>query len=189
MLAPQANVMATVVNGIMNGNLPWAPIMVGAMLALAIELLDLLENAWEQMLQRVERTSPAATIEGILVERMSLPGIEMILGGRRDPDWGPILMLGLGGIWTEALEDVRLIPAGSSVAEIIAELRRLKAAKVLDGLRGSPPADVAALAATAARLGALMLASPEIEEIEINPLNVYPRGQGIVALDALMQIR
>lgn len=150
---------------------------------------DLLEHEWEQMRERVSRACPDATIEGVLVERMSAPGVEMILGARRDRDWGPILMLGLGGIWTEALQDVRLMPAGLSVAEIVEELKQLKAAKVLDGLRGGPPLDVAAIAEAAAKLGALMLAMPEIEEIEINPLTVYPRGSGVVALDALMHTR
>jgi acyl-CoA synthetase (NDP forming) len=150
---------------------------------------DMLDVAWERMQERVARACPDAKIDGVLVERMSSPGVEMILGARRDPDWGPIIMVGLGGIWTEAMEDVRIMPAGLSPGEIIEELKQLKAAKVLDGLRGGPPLDVEALAATAAKLGALMLAMPAIDEIEINPLTVYPRGSGVVALDALMHTR
>ena len=157
--------------------------------ALGIMTPDLLESAWEKMQERVAQACPNAKIDGVLVERMSSPGVEMILGARRDPAWGPIIMIGLGGIWTEALADVRLMPAGLSPAEIVEELKQLKAAKVLDGLRGAPPLDVEAVAATAAKLGALMLAMPEIDEIEINPLTVYARGQGVVALDALMQTR
>ena len=120
---------------------------------------------------------------------MALPGIEMILGARRDPDWGPVVMIGLGGIWTEALADVRLFPAGLLRAAIIEEIRLLKGARVLEGLRGAPPGDIDALAEAAARIGALMLANPAIDEIEINPLLVRPRGQGVVALDALMHAR
>ena len=73
---------------------------------------DGLDSAWEQMETRIAASCPHAKIEGILVERMASPGFEMILGARRDRDWGPIVMVGLGGIWTEALEDVRLFPAG-----------------------------------------------------------------------------
>ncbi|HWE71705.1 MAG TPA: acetate--CoA ligase family protein [Stellaceae bacterium] len=147
---------------------------------------DALDTAWEQMETRVAASCPQAKIEGVLVERMASPGFEMILGARRDRDWGPIVMVGLGGIWTEALEDVRLFPAGLSPDAIVEEIAQLKGAKVLAGVRGAPPLDVAALAETAAKLGAMMLARPELDEIEINPLIVRPRGAGVLALDALM---
>jgi acyl-CoA synthetase (NDP forming) len=157
--------------------------------ALGILTQDALDTAWEQMETRIAVSCPQAKIEGILVERMASPGFEMILGARRDRDWGPIVMVGLGGIWTEALEDVRLFPAGLSPEAIAEEIAQLKGAKVLAGIRGAPPLDVAALAATAEKLGALMLAHPELDEIEINPLIVRPRGAGVLALDALMHAR
>jgi acyl-CoA synthetase (NDP forming) len=157
--------------------------------ALGILTSDALDAAWQQMEARIAASCPGARIEGVLVERMASPGFEMILGTRRDPDWGPIIMVGLGGIWAEALDDVRLFPAGLSPAATAEEIARLKGAKVLAGMRGAPPLDVAALAETAAMLGELMLAYPEIDEIEINPLIVRPRGQGILALDALMHAR
>ncbi|HEY1504468.1 MAG TPA: acetate--CoA ligase family protein [Stellaceae bacterium] len=157
--------------------------------ALAIFTPDALDRAWEQMTARVAAACPNAKIDGILVERMASPGFEMILGARRDRDWGPIVMVGLGGIWTEALEDVRLFPAGLSAEVIADEIAQLKGAKVLAGIRGAPPLDVAALAATAAKLGALMAAYSELNEIEINPLIVRRRGEGVLALDALMHAR
>jgi acyl-CoA synthetase (NDP forming) len=157
--------------------------------ALGILTPDALETAWEQMETRIAASCPDAKIEGLLVESMAAPGFEMILGARRDRDWGPIVMVGLGGIWTEALEDVRLFPAGLSTEAVVEEITQLKGAKVLAGIRGGKPLDVAALAETAARLGALMLARPELDEIEINPLVVRPRGQGVLALDALMHAR
>ena len=83
-------------------------------------------------------------------------GIEVIVGARRDPEWGPVVLVGLGGIWTEALDDVRLMPADLSAERIAAEIGRLKGARVLRGLRGAPAADIAALAGTVARVGALM---------------------------------
>ncbi len=157
--------------------------------ALGILTPDALDSAWEEMETRIAASCPNAKIEGVLVERMASPGFEMILGARRDQEWGPIVMVGLGGIWTEALEDVRLFPAGLSPEAIAEEIARLKGAKVLAGIRGAPPLDVAALAETAARLGALMLAHPELDEIEINPLIVRPRGDGVLALDALLHAR
>ncbi|MDU2926457.1 acetate--CoA ligase family protein, partial [Bradyrhizobium sp.] len=100
--------------------------------------------------------------------------------------WGPILMVGLGGIWVEALGDVQLLAPDLPRAAIIERLRRLKAAKLLDGFRGAPPIDLDAVADVIALLGQLMLQYPEVTEVDINPLVAYGRGQGVVALDALI---
>jgi acyl-CoA synthetase (NDP forming) len=143
-----------------------------------------LEAAWAQMRERVAAAQPGLVLDGILVEAMAAKGIEMIVGARRDPEWGPVVLAGLGGIWTEALDDVRLMPADLSAEHIVAELGRLKGARLLGGLRGAPAADIVALADTVARVGALMRARPDIREIDINPLMVYPRG--VLALDALI---
>jgi acyl-CoA synthetase (NDP forming) len=140
--------------------------------------------AWATLNQRAGATK----LDGILVEEMCKPGIEMIVGAKRDLEWGPMVLVGLGGIWTEALGDIRLMPAGLSPAEIEAEMRLLKGARVLGGLRGAPPFDVAAAARVAASLGEAMLGTPGLDEIEINPLVLRPMGEGAVALDALMQI-
>jgi hypothetical protein len=120
---------------------------------------------------------------------MAKPGIETIVGARRDPQWGPVMLVGLGGIWAEALSDVRILPVGLDEAEIAQEIRALRGAKLLGGMRGAPPADVAALARTVALIGAVIAARPEIGEIEINPLTVYPEGEGALALDALIVTR
>ena len=157
--------------------------------ALGILTPDTLDTAWDKMQTRIAAACPDAKIDGILVEGMAAPGFEMILGARRDRDWGPIVMVGLGGIWAEALEDVRLFPAGLSAEAVIEEIEQLKGAQILAGIRGGPPLDIRALAATAANLGALMLAHPELDEIEINPLIVRPRDEGVLALDALMHAR
>ena len=124
--------------------------------------------------------------DGILIERMAPPGIEMILGARRDPQWGPVLAVGLGGIFAEAIADIRILPVGLDAAEIEAELRQLRGAKLLAGMRGAKPADVKALAETVALLGAIIAAEPRIAEIDINPLAVFGEGEGVLALDALI---
>jgi acyl-CoA synthetase (NDP forming) len=148
----------------------------------------MLATQWEQLQRNLERFMPGLHLEGVLVEQMAPPGLEMILGARRDPEWGPVLMIGLGGIWTEALNDVRLLPANADEATILAEIRRLKGAALLTGLRGSPRLNAGAAARTLFTLGGLMRAIPELMEIEINPLRVYAERQDVLALDALMNI-
>ena len=93
-------------------------------------------------------------------------------------------MVGLGGIWTEALDDVRLMPADTPHDGIIAELYQLKGARLLDGFRGSEPVNVRAIADAVMRVGALMRSRPEIAEIDINPLVAY--RDRVLALDALI---
>jgi acyl-CoA synthetase (NDP forming) len=143
-----------------------------------------LDAAFEK-LQAIARERGLA-LDGILIERMAPPGIEMILGARRDPQWGPVLVVGLGGIFAEAIADIRILPVGLDAAEIEAELRHLRGAKLLAGMRGAKPADVKALAATVAQLGAIITAEPRIAEIDINPLAVFAEGEGALALDGLI---
>lgn len=143
-----------------------------------------LEVAWEK-LQHIARERGIA-LDGVLIERMAKPGVEMILGARRDPQWGPVLAVGIGGVLAEAIADIRILPVGLDVGEIAAEIAQLRGAKLLAGYRGAPAADVKALAETVALLGAIMAAEPRIAEIDINPLTVFAAGEGVVALDALI---
>jgi acyl-CoA synthetase (NDP forming) len=153
--------------------------------ALGIATARQLETAWRK-LERVARAQVHGGIDGILVEAMAKPGLEMIIGARRDPGWGPVVLVGLGGIWAEALDDVRLLPPDLAESEIDAEMRLLKGARIFDGMRGMPARDVAAAARIAARIGTLMLARPEISEIDLNPVVVHASGDGAVAVDALI---
>jgi acetate---CoA ligase (ADP-forming) len=108
---------------------------------------------------------------------------------RGDPAWGPVLVVGLGGIWAEVLHDVRVLPPDLDPAAIVAELRKLKAAALLTGFRSAPTLDLGAVADIAVRLGRFAIAHPEIAEIDINPLVVYPEHEGVIALDALIVAR
>jgi acyl-CoA synthetase (NDP forming) len=139
---------------------------------------------WPVLRGNVARAQPGLALDGVLVEAMAKPGFEMIIGARRDPEWGPVLVIGLGGIWTEALKDVVLLSPDVGEDEIIDALGSLKGAALLEGMRGAPPSDKRAIARIAAKLGGLMRATPELLDIEINPLVVYP--EGALALDALM---
>jgi len=149
---------------------------------LGIASVEALAAAWDEM----QAAMAGIALDGILVERMVKGGLEMIVGARRDPDWGPVVMVGLGGIFVETLKDVRLMPAWLPKERIVEQCYRLKGAAVLRGVRGRPAVDVEALADVVLRVAAAMMAQPEITEIDINPLTVLPSGQGAIALDALI---
>jgi len=120
-----------------------------------------------------------------LIEAMASPGVDLLAGARRDPVFGPVVLLGLGGVVAEALADVAVALAPLSVAEAAGLADRLAGRALLDGFRGGPVADRAALGAVLARLGALLAANPGVEEIEINPLRIT--REGLVALDAVLR--
>jgi len=143
-------------------------------------------KAWQTLQDNVQKAQPGVALDGVLVEKMAAKGLELVVGAKRDPLWGPVVLVGLGGIWVEALGDVRLMPPDLSEDEIIKELYKLRTAKLLKGFRGSPAVDVEAVAKTAALVGRIMQTVPEISEIDINPLFVHPKGQGVTALDALI---
>jgi acetate---CoA ligase (ADP-forming) len=147
-----------------------------------------LAAAWTKLHDDVARARPGLALDGILVEAMAAKGFELILGARNDKDWGPVLIIGLGGVWTEALGDIRVLPPHLTPDRIAEEFRKLRGARLLSGFRGSPPVDVKAAAGVAARLGAFIQAHPEIAEIDLNPVMVYPEGQGVVVLDAVIEV-
>ena len=159
----------------------------GIVLAVASE--DDLRRAFGEVLATVAARMPKARIAGIGVYEMVGESVEMIVGMRRDPVFGPVLLLGMGGVFAEILDDKILRVAPLAEGESAAMARELKGFALLDGARGRPPADIAALADILERLAALALAVPEIEEIDINPLMVLPLGQGARAADALVMLR
>ena len=142
-------------------------------------------ETYDRMIGTVKETmGQDVEIWGVLVEKMLPVGREIILGMSRHPQSGPLLMFGLGGIYTEALRDVafRLAPIREDVAgDMIGSIR---AYKLLDGVRGEPAADKAAIADCLLRLSQLVTDHPRIKELDINPLLVYPRGQGAMVADA-----
>jgi acetate---CoA ligase (ADP-forming) len=126
---------------------------------------------------------PEAQIRGVQVQKMIAGGQEVILGVKRDPTFGPLMMFGLGGIYVETLADVsfRLAPLTRLDAEeMLAEVR---SAKLLAGIRGTPPSDREALIEVMLRLGWLAASCPSIKELDINPLLVLPEDQGVMAVD------
>jgi acyl-CoA synthetase (NDP forming) len=143
-------------------------------------------EAWDRLHANVARHRPGLELDGVLIERMSPRGTELIVGGRNDPEWGPIVVAGFGGVQAEILHDVRLMPADLTLEGFARELQLLKSAALLRGFRGSPPLDVAAVADIISRIAALLRGEPGIREIDLNPVIVYAKGHGAIALDALL---
>jgi acyl-CoA synthetase (NDP forming) len=144
-------------------------------------------EAYQQVLAAAKAAHPGAAIHGVLVQAMAAPGHEMILGITRDQDFGPMLMVGLGGIHVEVLRDVVFSPVPIGRDEALSLLNDLKGAAVLDGVRGAPPADRAALAELIAALSRFAADHGDlIEEIDLNPVIVHAQGQGLTVVDALI---
>ena len=156
----------------------------GVLLNLADE--GALRAAWDTLTENVERAALGVTLDGALVEKMSPRGIELMVGAKRDRGWGTVLLLGLGGIWVEALGDVQLLPGNADEDQIVEALHKLRSARLLAGVRGAAPADIEAVAQVVMSIGRLMQTVPELTEIDVNPLMVHARGEGATALDALI---
>jgi acetyltransferase len=142
--------------------------------------------AYADMLGRIRQAYPEVELEGVLVQPMVTGGRELILGGRQDPQFGPVVLLGLGGVFVEILEEVvvRIAPLTKSMAEEMVE--SLRGASILKGARGHKPADIDALVEALLRLSQLLCDFPEIRELDINPLRLFQAGDGCCALDARM---
>jgi len=140
--------------------------------------------ACEDMLSRIHKAYPEARIDGVLVQPMITGGRELILGGRQDPQFGPVVLVGLGGIFVEIFEEVVVRVAPISLAVAHEMIDSLRGAAILKGARGHQPADVEALAQALLRLSQLLVNFPQIKEVDINPLRVFAAGEGCAALDA-----
>jgi len=157
--------------------------------AVALNLSDegAIREAWTRILASARAHAPGARIEGVLAQEMIPEGIECLVGVRRDPVFGPLVAVGLGGIYVEVLRDVvlRRAPVGPGAA--MRMIRELAGAPLLLGARGKPPRDVAALAALVSRLSCLAVAEPDLEELDCNPVFVRTAGEGVLIADALVR--
>ena len=153
---------------------------------IALDILnpEQLRVEYDAMFARIAQTEPNARIRGVMVEQMAPKGLEVIIGMRRDPTFGPLMMFGLGGTMVELLKDISFKVAPLTSEDIDEMIENTLAGKLLKGYRGSAKADIKAVKETIARLSQLSLDNPAISEIEINPLIVYPEGQGAISLDS-----
>lgn len=145
-------------------------------------------EAFKQIIENAKNYSSDARIRGVLVQEMVKGGREVIIGVNRDPQFGPMIMFGLGGIYVEVLKDVsfRLPPVGDAEArEMMSELRSYP---LLRGARGEKPCDLDETAACISRISHLIREFPQIAEMDINPLTVFEEGRGAVAIDARLRL-
>lgn len=143
--------------------------------------------AYNEILVNVAKNAPGASIDGILVQEMVKSGIEIIIGVTNDKQFGPMLLVGLGGIFVEVFKDAVLYPAPMNKKEALAMIGKLKAYKLLKGYRGSAPCDIDALADMMVKISEYAKEhKDELKEMDLNPVFVYPEGEGVCAVDALI---
>ena len=138
--------------------------------------------AYEEIMKNVNIKKPDARIEGILVEEMATPSTEVIIGGLRDPQFGPAVMFGLGGIFVEVYKDVSFRIAPLEEYDAIDMIHEIKGSKILKGFRNTESLDITSLAQTILKVSNIMVSIEEIKEIDLNPVLVYPKG--VKAVDA-----
>jgi acetate---CoA ligase (ADP-forming) len=146
-------------------------------------------DAFDLITYRAQRYVPEARLWGCLVQKMVPAGLEVLIGMKRDPQFGPLITFGLGGIHVEILRDVAFRIAPISRMEALAMLSEIRARALLDGVRGTPPVDQTALVDAILRVGQLVTDFPEIEELDINPFMIYEQDRGGIAIDMRLVLR
>ncbi|MFU8827292.1 MAG: acetate--CoA ligase family protein [Brevefilum sp.] len=153
-------------------------------IALNLGSAQVVKSAVHAMTEKITAAAPQAEITGFLVQKMAPEGMEVIVGMKRDPAFGPLMMFGLGGVYVELFKDVGFGVAPMTVDQAHAMVAGTKAGQLLSGYRGGPAYDLEAVVDVIGRLSHLALDHPTIEEVEVNPLLVLPKGQGALVLDA-----
>lgn len=157
---------------------------------LGLTSADAVREATVAILSRAVTARPQARIEGVLVAPMVKGGVETIVGVHDDPVFGPVVMFGLGGIFVEGLKDVTFRAAPFGVSEAHRMIREIRGYPVLEGVRGEPRADINALAQLLSDLSRFAFAHRDrISGVDLNPVKVLPEGQGVMALDAFMELK
>lgn len=141
-------------------------------------------KAYESIMENVKREMPEADIRGIWVTQMAEKGEEVILGIKRDPAFGPVVMFGLGGLFVEVYKDVQFRVAPLGEGDALDMIRSIKGFKLLSGTRGRKPADIDSIVDCIYRLSQLAIDFPEIKELDVNPIIVHEAGRGCVVADA-----
>lgn len=145
------------------------------------------EKAYEEIMESVTAKRPDAHINGILTVPMLDAGVEIIIGVNNDPQFGPMIMVGMGGVFVEVFKDVALYPASLKEEEALEMLKSLKSFKLLNGYRGTEKCDIKALCQTIVAISNYAQANKDVlKELDINPLFVYPEGKGVGVADALI---
>jgi acyl-CoA synthetase (NDP forming) len=146
-------------------------------------------ETYNQLIGKASRFDPGAALDGILVEKMAPKGEEVIIGMKRDPGFGPVMMFGMGGIFVELFKDVAFRIAPLNLNDALDMVQETKAYRLLDGWRGGTRFDIEAITSAIMKLSQLAIDFPQIQEVEINPLRVLPEGEGALALDCRMILK
>ncbi|HYB92642.1 MAG TPA: acetate--CoA ligase family protein [archaeon] len=147
---------------------------------LDIKSEDELKVGYEHLLSEVRRKAPSAKIKGVLVEKMMQSSIEVIVGGVRDSQFGPCIMFGMGGIFTEVYGDVAFRVAPIDRIDALDLVREMKGSKILEGIRGKPPSDIDSIINLLINASDLMMEHDKIIQFDLNPVIVYPDGVYVV---------
>jgi len=156
---------------------------------LSLQDADEVRAAYREMMEEIPEKRPDAVLEGVQLQPMLSGGREVIIGMIRDPTFGPMLMFGLGGVYVEILKDVRFAIAPVNEKEARDMITGIKTYPLLAGSRGSKPSDIDALADTILKVSRLVCDFPEIEEFEINPMMVFEKGMGALAVDMRLTLK
>ena len=148
---------------------------------------DAVRQATQDILQRAREHYPTAKLSGILIAPQIGTGVDVIAGIQYDPVFGPVIMFGLGGVFVEVLQDVTFRVAPFDINEAHRMMQEIKGYPLLQGVRGQAPSDIAALAETLVKLSEFAVHySDDLESVDINPLRVLAKSQGVVALDVVI---
>ncbi len=151
---------------------------------LGLMTLEDVRKAYRDIVTNVPARAPGSRITGVLVQKMAERDLEVIVGGIRDRVFGPVVMFGLGGIFVEVLKDVSFRVAPLSEADVEDMIREIRAYRVLEGYRGSPPRDLESLKKLILGLESMLSELDDIEAVDLNPIILYQRGRGALIVDA-----
>lgn len=146
-----------------------------------------LDKAYDRLIDNVKKTCPTAVIEGVVVQKQMPKGVEVVVGGLKNDQFGPVVMFGLGGIYVEVFKDVSFRLAPLDKQEALRQIKETHVYKLLQGVRGEKPCDIDALCEVIVNTGRLLSSFPEIKELDFNPVFCYP--DGCVVVDARLILK
>jgi succinyl-CoA synthetase beta subunit len=150
-----------------------------------VENKEEVQQGFRKIRSNLKQHKPDADFGGVRLQQMAGPGHDLFIGGKKDDSFGPVVLYGLGGIFIELFKDSGNSLCPASPLEIRERFERLKAASILKSIRGEAPGDIESFVDAVVRVSHLLAAFPEITELDINPLRVFP--QGVMALDARLR--
>ena len=143
-------------------------------------------DGYDRLAAIIQKTETKPTEKAILVQKMVSEGYEVFVGAKQDPVFGPIILAGLGGVYVEIFGDVTHRVAPVSAAEARKMFGEIHGSRLLQGVRGQPPGDLEALIHIVQRISQLVCGLPQIQELDLNPIKVLPKGEGCLVVDCRM---